>query len=117
MFEINFTIVQRFFIMAPCLLPRRFLGVSAVVAAQRPSFETFPCAFAFFEVPYDPCDATTVENARIDEVRDSTAPVNLPRLPRVFQISDSGFADKILERGALRLELSCVERAAGIMNR
>ena len=84
-------VISYLFIIAPCLLPGRFFGFSAVVAAQGKSF---PTACAFFEV--------SRRNARSAEARDSTVPVNLPRLPRVFQISDPGFCGQ--DPGKRRVE-------------
>ena len=54
-----------------CLVPRPFLGFSAVIAAKRVmgsafdfSWQVFPCAFALSMLCHDPRAATTVENLK-----------------------------------------------------
>ena len=89
MFEITFYNCSKIFYHSTLPLARARLGIFWAVIETLPFYV---CVFWSFPS----------KMLRSAEVRDSTAPVNLPRLPRVFQISDPGFCGQ--DPGKRRVE-------------
>ena len=89
MFEITFYNCTKIFYHSTLPLARARLGIFWAVIETLPFYV---CVFWSFPS----------KMLRSTEVRDSRAPVNLPRLPRVFQISDPGFCGQ--DPGKRRVE-------------
>ena len=89
MFETTFYNCTKIFYHSTLPLARARLGIFWTVIETLPFYV---CVFWSF----------SSKMLRSAEVRDSTAPVNLPRLPRVFQISDPGFCGQ--DPGKRRVE-------------
>ena len=92
MFEITFYNCTKIFYHSTLPLARRVLGFSGIFWAVIETLPFYVCVFWSFPS----------KMLRSTEVRDSRAPVNLPRLPRVFQISDPGFCGQ--DPGKRRVE-------------